>query len=213
MIVVGGGSSIRFGADKLLTRVAGVPLVKHTIRSVAATVDRCVLVCRPGQMEAIRSLDLGVELVPGGDTRTRSEMAGLSVLDGPYELIGIHDAARPLVSRQLIDSIFEAAARNGGAIPVLAVGSLVERATLDPITGVGAAQTPQVFHATLLRRAYRAAQEEGFDGHDTAEVVARYTDTRVVAVPGEPANLKATYPEDLELIESLLEERARTGPQ
>ncbi len=187
--------------------------MEHTIRSVAATVDKCVLVCRPDQIEAIRSLDLGVDLVPGGDTRTRSEMAGLVALDGPYELIGIHDAARPLVSRHLIDSIFEAAARHGGAIPVLAVGSLVARATLDPITGVGAAQTPQVFPATLLRRAYRAAREEGFDGRDTAEVVARYTDTRVMTVPGEPTNLKATYREDLGLIESLLEERARTGPQ
>lgn len=212
MIVVGGGSSTRFGADKLLTRVAGAPLVEHTIRSVVEAVDKCVLVCRPDQMKAIRSLELAIDLAPGGDSRTRSEVAGLAALDGPYDLVGVHDAARPLASRQLVESVFDAAARHGGAIPVLAVSSLVNRSTLAPITGLSAAQTPQVFETTSLRRAYRAAEDEGFEGHDTAAVVARYTDTRVVTVPGDPTNVKVTYPEDLDLVETLLEERARIGP-
>ncbi len=204
MIVVGGGSSTRFGADKLLTRVAGSPLVAHTIRSVVAGVGRCVLVCRPDQMEAIGLLDLGVELVPGGKTRTESEIAGLSHLPDAYDLIGIHDAARPLVSRRLVDTLFEGAARHGGAIPVLDVPWLVDKSSLARRTGVAAAQTPQVFESEPLRRAYAAAKSEGFEGHDTAEIVARFTDTPIVAVPGESTNLKVTYPEDLGLIEELL---------
>lgn len=204
MIVVGGGSSTRFGADKLLARVGGTPLVEHTVRAVAAGVDSCILVCRPDQMAAIRMLDLGVELVAGGRTRTDSEMAGLTQLNGSHGLIAIHDAARPLVSPQLVARLFEAAARDGGAIPVVDAPSLVDKRSLARLPGVAAAQTPQVFDSRQLRRAYEAARAEGFDGHDTAEVVARFTDTRIAAVPGEPNNLKVTYPEDLGLVEELL---------
>jgi 2-C-methyl-D-erythritol 4-phosphate cytidylyltransferase len=60
-------------------------------------------------------------------------------------------------------------------------------------------QTPQAFRAAELLAAYSRAREDGFDGTDTAACWARYTDLPVVAVPSTPANLKITFPEDLEL--------------
>ncbi len=213
MIVVGGGSSTRFGADKLLATVAGAPLVAHTVRSVQSSVDRCVLVCRPDQLAAIRSLGLGVDLVPGGSTRTESEIAGLSQVEEAFDLIGVHDGARPLVSPRLVDALFEAAARHGGAIPVLDVPLLVDRSSLTPLSGAGAAQTPQVFAAADLLNSFRAAERDGFRGHDTAEVVARYSDVQIAAIPGEATNVKVTYAEDIALIERMLEDRARSEPR
>lgn len=213
MIVVGGGSSTRFGKDKLLTLVGGIPLAAHAVRSVASSVDKTVLVCRVDQIEEIRNLDLGVEVVAGGATRTRSEIAGLAALDEDHDLIGIHDAARPLVSRSLIDSLFEGAAMHGGAVPIVEVGLVVDRSTRAALPGLGAAQTPQVFQSIPLRSAYRAAEEERFEGQDTAEVVARYTSTRIVGIAGDPSNLKVTFPDDLDELKRLLEERSDSEPR
>ena len=89
MIVVGGGSSSRFGSDKLMTDVAGKPLIAHTIAAMQDHVDVCVLVCRAGQYEELGSLDLGVGIVVGGATRTDSEMSGLAALGGEYDLGGV----------------------------------------------------------------------------------------------------------------------------
>lgn len=213
MIVVGGGSSTRFEGDKLLTEVAGIPVVTRTISSVRGSVDRVVLVCRMDQVDEIGRLRLGIDIVSGGSTRTGSEIAGLSALEDRYELIGIHDAARPLVAPSLIDQLFEDAARLGGAVPYLDPGLIVERSSLDAMAGLGAAQTPQVFQSGPLRAAYRAAELEGFSGHDTAEVVTRYTRTRIAAVPGDNSNVKITFPEDLVIVERLLEERSGNGPR
>lgn len=214
MIVVGGGSSTRFGADKLLAHAGGLPLVAHTVTALRSAVDRCILVCRPDQEAVIASLELGVDLAEGGSTRTDSEIAGLEALEDDYELVGIHDAARPNVGRALIDRLFAVALEHGGAIPVLSPpGVIVDRETLAPIAGVGAAQTPQVFRSAPLRAAYRAAAREGFEGHDTAEVVQRFTATRIVALPGDPDNFKVTYPEDLARLESRLGNDARIEPR
>lgn len=214
MIIVGAGTSTRFGRDKLLTPVGGLPLVAHSVNTIRPKVDRCVLVHRADQERRIASLRLGVDLVIGGATRTDSERAGLDALDDRYELIGIHDAARPLVSTELIDALFETAEEHGGAIPVIRPGEpIVDRRTLQPVDGVAAAQTPQVFRSSALREAYELATAAGFEGHDTAEVVQRFTECSIAAIEGEAANLKVTYPADTTLIEALLEENARSAPR
>lgn len=214
MVVVGAGVSSRFGTDKLMAHVAGEPLVVHTIRAVKPVVSVCVLVCRRGLEGRLASLRLGVELAAGGETRTGSEIAGLAALGDRYDLIGIHDAARPLVRPELVDRLFAEAEKSGGAIPVVAPDDLVvERATMSPLSGAMAAQTPQVFRAAELREAFRLAGLEAFEAHDTAEVVSRFTDTTIMAVPGDPDNVKVTYPGDLRLVERLLSESARNAPR
>lgn len=214
MVVVGGGSSSRFGADKLLADVEGSPLIAHTIRSVLRVVDRCVLVCRKDQLETVRALGLGVQPVSGGETRTGSEIAGLNTLADGYELIGIHDAARPLASRDLMERLFTTAARVGGAIPVLRPnGLLVDRESLTPLSHARAVQTPQVFRATELLAAYRHACDDGLSAHDTADVVSLYSSLDIAAVPGEESNLKVTYPEDLDRVRRTIRETARSEPR
>ena len=209
MIIVGAGSSRRFGRDKLLTPVAGVPLVAHSVETIRPIVDRCVLVHREDQQQRLASLRLDVDLVSGGATRTQSERAGLAALEDEYDLIGIHDAARPLISTELIETLYEAADRFGGAIPVVTPeGPIVDRRTLQPVTTVGAAQTPQVFRSATLRRAFELAPDNGGEGHDTAELVQRHSECSIAAVQGDPANVKVTYPEDTALVEELLRRRS-----
>jgi 2-C-methyl-D-erythritol 4-phosphate cytidylyltransferase len=212
MIVVAAGTGTRFGEDKMMLPVAGLPLVAHTVAAVSGHADRCILVCRADQMETLSSLGLDADLVPGGPTRTASESAGLSAIGDPAGLVAIHDGARPLVGSALIEELFETAARLGGAVPVVDPGLLVTRSDLTVVEGAVAVQTPQVFRGDDLIAAYALAAETGFVGADTAEVVRKFAALELGAVAGDPANVKITDRADLERVRSSLE-ASRSEPR
>ncbi len=206
MIVVAGGSSVRFGADKMMADVGGSPLVGHTVRAVLGHVDQCILVCREDQMQTLGELDLGVALVPGGPTRTTSEMSGLAAVETPTALIGIHDGARPLVPPKMIDLLYDTAARVGGAVPVSAPSRpLIHKSDLSPASDLVVAQTPQVFQGEQLLAAYVKAARIEYEAQDTAEIVQRFSRLSIEAVAGAAENLKVTFPEDLERVRDLLD--------
>lgn len=211
MIVVGGGASSRFGTDKLMIDVGGRPLIAHTIDAVVGQVDVCVVVCRPEVSEKVAGLRDDITVTTGGETRTLSEMAGLAAIGREVELIGIHDAARPLVSPGTIDLLYQTAEAEGGALPLLPYDRLIlDRRSHRPVEGVVGAQTPQVFRSPELMTAYVRAAQAGFDGHDTVEVVQQFGDVRIVGIEGDPTNLKVTYPDDLEKVRELLTGPSRT---
>lgn len=206
MIVVGAGRSLRYGEDKLMTTIAGLPLIAHTVAAVSAHVDQTILVCRQDQVPTLTSLDLGVELVVGGPSRTASEMAGIEAIDGPVDLIGIHDGARPLIRGELIETLFRVAGATGGAIPVTSpTMPLVRRDDLTPARRTVFAQTPQVFRGEPLVAAYRSAMAAEFEGHDTAAVAEHFGDIDIEGVPGDPGNIKVTTPADMEVVRAALD--------
>ena len=214
MIVVAAGSGIRFEGEKILAPVKGRPLVSHTISSVIDSVDRCVVVCRHDQIRSMEALGFDCDFVPGGPTRTASEMAGLASLGSDFELIGIHDGARPAVERDLIELLFDRAQRVGGAVPALTPrGAIIERAHGKALTNVRTVQTPQVFRGPELIAAYVLAARQGATGHDTVDIMMRFSDTSIAAVPGDEANIKVTFPEDLERFVKLVEDRSHSGPR
>lgn len=204
MVIVGGGSGTRFGSDKLMADLGGRPLIQVTVENVVPHVDSCVLVVRAEAIDRYAGLGLGVTVVAGGTTRTESEINGLKAVDKDIDMIGIHDAARPNLAPTLIDDLFATAVRLGGAAPVIGASEvLVERANLTSVRNLRRVQTPQVFKAGILRDAYLMASAAGFQGHDTIDVVQKYTDAEVGAVAGEPTNVKVTYPADLEALREL----------
>lgn len=210
MVVVGGGSSSRFGDDKLMFEVAGRTVLSHTIDAVAPHVDVCVVVCRPEMIETLTRLHPGLIFAAGGATRTQSEMAGLAAVDEDVSLVGIHDAARPAVDAATIDQLFTTAESDGGAVPLLGYERLiVHRDTGRPLRGIHGAQTPQVFRAPELFAAYRLAASEGFEGHDTVEVMERFSDVKIVAIEGSTANIKVTFPRDVDRLSDLLKDPSR----
>jgi 2-C-methyl-D-erythritol 4-phosphate cytidylyltransferase len=225
VVVLAAGSGTRVGAEvnKVLLPLAGWPAVVWSVRTALEVdgVHRLLLVVRPedrpGVEEAVAP-HLGshdVWLVDGGETRHASETNALDALradieGGEIDVVAIHDAARPLATAGLWARTIAAAAASGGALPVLRQHGLVPR---DPgvelpaeVVGV---QTPQAFRARPLLAAYDAAARDGFTGTDTAACLERYVDLSIVGVPGEPANLKVTWAEDLPQAEELLLRRAR----
>jgi 2-C-methyl-D-erythritol 4-phosphate cytidylyltransferase len=153
-------------------------------------------------------------VVDGGVQRHDSEWRALQALApdidaGELDVVAIHDGARPLASLDLWGAVLAAAAEHGGAIPVVPAPRLSRRdGSLAPAGLVGV-QTPQAFRAEELLAAYRRADADGFTGTDTASCLEHSVDRgggdlTIVGVPGDPANLKVTFPEDVRLAEELI---------
>jgi 2-C-methyl-D-erythritol 4-phosphate cytidylyltransferase len=154
--------------------------------------------------------DPRVSIVLGGATRGDSVWAAIAGLPNDLDLIAVHDAARPLVTTEIIVRCFEEAGRGRGAVAGWpAVDTLKE---VEPDGRVVAtpqrdrlwhAQTPQVFPREMIVQAYRAASGSGMRDTDDSALVERWGG-EVVMIPGGPFNLKVTRPQDLALAELYL---------
>ncbi|MEN3009667.1 MAG: IspD/TarI family cytidylyltransferase, partial [Candidatus Bipolaricaulaceae bacterium] len=175
----------------------------------AGAVEELVVVVRPGQearaAALLRGLALPVRVVAGGARRRDSSLAGVEAAQGEFVLI--HDAARPLVSPELIRRVLAAAERHGAAAPVLPVVDTLRyvedtflKPEIVPRAGLVAMQTPQGFRRELLLQALRECDQDLPD--DAAALLSR--GIPVVVIPGDPRNLKLTHPEDLRFISELI---------
>lgn len=172
-------------------------------------VEELVVVARSGAefraAAVLQDVDFPIRVVTGGRRRRDSSLAGVEAAEG--EIVLIHDAARPLVSAELIGRVLAATERHGAAVPVLSVVDTLRyvedgflRPEVVPRAGLVAMQTPQGFRRDLLLPALRACDEDLPD--DAAALLSR--GIPVAAVPGDPRNIKITYPEDLALASLLL---------
>ena len=153
---------------------------------------------------------LNIELVDGGAERTDSVQCGVRHVtdDLSIELIAIHDAARPLVRTEDLDSVFAKADQTGAAILATPVTATVKQTldagascrTVDRST-LWLAQTPQVFRVSVLKDAY--AKHRGRPATDDAELVQRIG-VDVALVAGSEDNIKITHPRDLVVAEAIL---------
>jgi 2-C-methyl-D-erythritol 4-phosphate cytidylyltransferase len=126
----------------------------------------------------------------------------MQALPDDAEVIVVHDAVRPLITRRLIDAVVRAAAESGAVICALPIAETVKRvrgevveATLDR-SELWAVQTPQAFRADLLREAHEKARRDSVVGTDDAMLVERLGHP-VRVVRGLAENVKITTPEDL----------------
>jgi 2-C-methyl-D-erythritol 4-phosphate cytidylyltransferase len=216
----GSGDRLGAGAPKALIELAGRPVLAWSLDAFADAGSATVaaVAAPPGHEDDVGALlDAGAEpdvrVVSGGATRSESVAAAIAGLEA--ELVVVHDAARPLVTAELIDAIVGELASNPDAAGVVAAapitdtvkqvlrGREVER-TLDR-SSLWAAQTPQAFRTEALRRAL-----------DSTKLLAQATDDamllerigeRVLLHPAPADNLKVTTELDLRLAELVLAER------
>lgn len=220
VIVAAAGEGRRLGYElpKALVPVAGVPLFLHSVRTFAscAFVREIVLVLPGEWIERIRKAH-GKELlrrrvttmVAGGARRQDSVFEGLQATTAPIVLV--HDAARPLVTREAARDVATAAARAGAAVLAAPAVDTVKIAdargrvleTPDRAR-VWLAQTPQGFRRKVLLNAYRV--NGGADATDDVQLVER-AGGKVLIVPSHSANFKVTVPEDLRRAEKVLDTR------
>jgi 2-C-methyl-D-erythritol 4-phosphate cytidylyltransferase len=134
--------------------------------------------------------------------------AGLEAVPDDTAIIVVHDAARPLATRALFVSVIDAVrAGADGAIPVLPIADTVKRVDGNVVMGtvprddLVVVQTPQAFRAEALRAAHA---DSGVGTDDAALVEA--VGGKVVAVAGDPRNVKLTVAYDLELVRAMLDD-------
>ncbi len=198
--------------------VRGLPLIVRTLSALLGTwrFNEVVVVADATRLSKMRRLldrhgFRKVRVVRGGSYRAQSVQRGILALRHAGELVLVHDAARPLISKDVTRRTIEAAAKNGAAICAVPVSSTVKRQ--DPKRriilgtedrgGLCLAQTPQVFKTDLLLKQYRRLGRRAKYATDEA---ALFDSTRVVVrlVAGDEKNIKITTAADLTLFNTLL---------
>ena len=218
VVIVAGGSGKRIGGSipKQFLIVGGKPLLVRAINTFAEALPAAdiVVVLPEEHIEFWKNLVARFEVVPhrcvaGGRERFHSVKAGISALREDTGLIAIHDGARALASKKLVIRAVQTAIESGSAIPAIApVDSMrvvsgeeshpIDRSTLRII------QTPQIFNAEILRKAYETDYIASFT--DDASVV-EYAGHKVTLCEGERSNIKITTVEDIAIAESFLTEK------
>jgi 2-C-methyl-D-erythritol 4-phosphate cytidylyltransferase len=221
IVAAGRGSRMGGSRPKAFLTLGGRPILAHAVTAFLSHPEVTRVVASVSDLEAAAKA-LGREarrvvLVQGGDLRQDSVRQGLRAI-GREEIVLVHDAARPLVPRGVIDAVLDGARRDGAAIPALLIPDTVKRVAADGSVAatlvrddLRLAQTPQGFRADLLRAAYARAEEEGFVGTDDASIV-EHAGGRVMVVEGSPENFKITLPADLDRAEALLRSRGGGSP-
>ncbi len=215
-IIAAGGRGTRFGGDrpKQLLTLAGRPILQRSIDAFARSpLVHDIVVALPSDLllalpDFLRSTDARLEVVEGGARRQESVANAFSRVAGRADLVVVHDAARPLVSVDLIRRTIEAAAETGAAIAAVRAHDTIKRgdrsglvtATL-PRDEIFLAQTPQAFRTSVLRDALAAGEAESATDEAT---LAERAGHPVKLVDGDPRNLKITTPDDLAMAEHLV---------
>jgi 2-C-methyl-D-erythritol 4-phosphate cytidylyltransferase len=215
------GSGRRMGGvRKPFIELLGEPVLVHALRPLLddPRVVSVVVALAPADAASPPSwlvdLDPRVRVVAGGDTRTDSVRAALAALPGDLDVIAVHDAARPLVTAEVVASCIDLASGGCGAVAGCpAVDTLKEVGPDGTIVSTPdrarfwQAHTPQVFPADILRRAYSMG---GRDATDDAALVEQ-VGGEVHLVDDGPSNVKVTRPEDVPVAEALLRSRRATA--
>jgi 2-C-methyl-D-erythritol 4-phosphate cytidylyltransferase len=212
-ILVAAGRGERLGLEqpRAFAKLGEDPLLAEPLRRLDESdwIDRIVIVAPPGWEEP--AILLAEELacskvhscVAGGATRTDSVRAGLAEVADDALVVLVHDAARPLLSDEVVERVLAPLSEGwDGVVPGLPVGDTLKRAGSDgavqetvPRDGLWAIQTPQAFAAEVLRR----AQANGAEATDCAGLVEA-AGGRVKIVEGDPRLLKVTSAADLETV-------------
>ncbi|MFI8433615.1 2-C-methyl-D-erythritol 4-phosphate cytidylyltransferase [Streptomyces sp. NPDC079020] len=230
-VIPAAGRGVRLGpgAPKALRALSGTPMLIHAVRAMAASraISLVVVVAPPdGAPEVKNLLDAHALpertdylVVPGGETRQQSVALGLAALPEDISIVLVHDAARPLVPVDTVDSVVEAV-RDGApaVVPALPLADTVkevepgrpgepEPVLSTPVRArLRAVQTPQGFDRDTLVRAHAAVAVDGEGATDDAGMVEQLG-APVVVVPGHEEAFKVTRPLDLVLAEAVLARR------
>jgi 2-C-methyl-D-erythritol 4-phosphate cytidylyltransferase len=214
-VIVAGGSGKRMGSEipKQYLELAGKPVLMYTIERFKAYDESIeIITVLPenqlrfwADLQKKYSFDIPHTIVKGGRARFFSVRNGLKFVDVPG-LVAIHDGVRPFVSSDTMERCFDMAEKLGNAIPVIpptdSLRVVTEKGS-KPLNrlNVRIVQTPQVFSADVIKKAYKQDYLPEFT--DDATVVEK-AGVKINLVEGNRENIKITTPEDLLISSALL---------
>jgi 2-C-methyl-D-erythritol 4-phosphate cytidylyltransferase len=223
-IIPAAGRGVRIQSErpKVFTSLLGKPLIVWSIEPFLKldTFSEILIACPPNDVDTISQLlrnegckESSVRLVAGGDTRQESVAICLREISAECDIIAVHDAARPLLTSQLLMNVLNRANETGAAIAAVPCTDTVKLCDEDGIVSetldrsrLWLVQTPQCFHRDLLVSAHKRAQRDDYTATDDAALVERI-DAKVHVVMGTYENIKITTPEDIKIGEEILKRR------
>jgi len=214
-IVTAAGKGTRFGEKKTLHLLNGKPLLSWSLRVLeeAPEIAEVIVTFAPDDSEEAYKKVCQDEnykkarFVAGGETRYDSVRNAFFSLKSETGIVLIHDAARPLLSRELLLRVLEATQKYGAALPVLPITETVKEIEGEqvvrtlPREKLFVAQTPQGFRVELLAAAYAKIKESNITDEAMLVEMAGY---KVHAVAGDFKNLKITERSDIRVAETYL---------
>jgi 2-C-methyl-D-erythritol 4-phosphate cytidylyltransferase len=225
-LVPAAGRGLRMGGNvpKQFLVLGGQPLIVHSLRvlQAAAVVDEIVLAVPETDMEYCLTQIVTphhftkvTKVVPGGKERQDSVRHALEASPEETEVVLVHDAVRPFLTEQMVETVVAAARKTGAAIVALPMRDTVKEVGADHIIErtidrrpLWLAQTPQAFRRDWLLGAHRKAHAEGVHATDDAYLVEWFGQA-VSVVDGSGENIKVTRPEDLVIAEAILASRRK----
>ena len=224
-VIAAGGTGTRMnaGIPKQFLEIAGKPVLLHTVESILSIKEITqIVIALPAEHVAAASAILQrlpapaeIKCVAGGPNRQESVRIGVSHIAPDPDVIMVHDAVRPVCDRDLMVRVLDAAWKKGAAVPGLPATETIQRVSrtgrvlsTPPREELYGIQTPQAFHAGILRSALEEAHKSGFLGTDESSVV-RWAGHPVVVVPGSPDNIKITRPIDLQIAGILISRKGQ----
>jgi 2-C-methyl-D-erythritol 4-phosphate cytidylyltransferase len=215
--VAGGvGSRMKSEKPKQFLEIAGIPVIVRTINAflnynssiqIIISVHRNYKAHMENLIPKYQLPGSQIQITIGGETRFDSVHNGLKLVTEAEALVAIHDAARPLVSASTIKNCFETAALKGNATPCISVNESIRKISNNINNAVNRleyriVQTPQVFKATYIKKAF----ERGYSATFTDDATVLEADGhQIVLVEGNPENIKITSPHDMVLAEAMLQ--------
>ncbi len=216
VIVVAAGEGKRFGLPKQFALLRGKSVLDWCLEAFESheDVSEVILVLKEDAQnteftERFRKIS---SIAQGGDKRQDSVLSGFRKIDPEKaRIVLVHDGVRPLVSKELIDRIIEAAQEKEAAVPAVPLMDTVKIVDEQVVTRtldrdrLFLVQTPQGFLYSTLKVALEESKKDAFYGTDEASLVERIG-KKVVVVQGDPKNIKITTPEDIKIAEAFLED-------
>ena len=217
-IIVAGGSGTRMhsAVPKQFMLLNGIPVLMHTINVFhqSDVQPRIIVVLHPDSHQYWTDLctehnfTIPHQLASGGETRFHSVKSGINLVEDDDAIVAIHDAVRPLVTKEVIDEAFDCAEQYGNAIVAIKSRDSVRQIKNNRSQSLNRdeiylIQTPQTFQAAQLKKAYLQPHQESFT--DDASVVEQ-TGVNINLVGGSYQNIKITFPEDIAIAEFLLKQ-------
>jgi len=210
VIIVAGGSGSRMGGGipKQFLKVAGLPVLMHTIRqfyrySAQIKIILVLPVSQIGtweQLQTAHNFRIPVTVVSGGQTRFQSVRNGLQAIPGEDGVVAIHDGVRPFVPVEVIQTSFAVARDKGNAIAAVALKDSIRQVLPDGTTQSAdrsrfrQIQTPQTFRIAQIKAAFQQSETDTFTDDATVAEAAGYV---IYLIEGDYRNIKITTPEDL----------------
>lgn len=219
LLGAGSGQRVGTGTPKQFLALAGEPMLIHSLRTLqdSAGID-CIVVALPEDQahwpNEIDAFGKVVATVAGAETRQGSLARALERLPEETSVVVVHDAARPMLTVRLVESLLAALATDcDGVIPAIPLEDTVKRVSADMFVadqvereGIWRVQTPQVLRRRALEEALAEATAGEIEATDCSHLLTR-TGRKVRVVPGDPQNFKVTHPGDLALAEAVLARR------